>query len=654
MDGSEILQENHYYPFGLSMEGPWCIDAVNTPKNHYQFNGIERFDDLDLNIDFAFYRSYDAAIGRWWQVDPEAESFYGMSVYTGMLNDPLYFNDPRGDFPPAVFVGAALLGGGLNLHSNWNNTTGFWDGLNYLVNGAVGGAVSVANPLAGAAIVGIGNLATDFSNGTLSGLNSMADWTGYIGWGILEAIGVAGVGELAKGIYTVIKGSSWHTFTKTVPLTAEEKVFSSGFSHTTEVISKKINTASITVKNAATNTVAKNVVTQIKLPGCFTKGTLISTSTHKIAIEEIKPPDLVLYSQELYASNSENIEIENSEHLICYFEEPLQLVSEWGYNSIPIEYYSDEEVEIQKKINSHEHEIITYAPINRDKDYIDIDYEEITPYTWKWLKLEIKKSDGTYSKISLRRPNWWILQNNADKIGNTTYLFLPEMGVEGQAVVTAITPNQLDTRFWNEKRKGNYVNRPITGIFEHIRSDVSNYYFEGLDKPIGATSVHPFWSLDRKNWVAVEELAIGERVKTIEGVSTLLSKEKLEGQHRVFNLEVYQEHNFLVSESGVLVHNNSAQLPIITKAVNSNFPHAVQRAVQRKVFENTTIARTEIRNMTKWINQNKAFPDNAILDPSYADHALKRVLVPIGNRGMAVYQVAKNKTAKLRTILVAK
>ncbi|MEZ4884908.1 MAG: polymorphic toxin-type HINT domain-containing protein [Chitinophagales bacterium] len=100
-----------------------------------------------------------------------------------------------------------------------------------------------------------------------------------------------------------------------------------------------------------------------------------------------------------------------------------------------------------------------------------------------------------------------------------------------------------------------WVSRPITGKFEHISSDVSNYYFEGLEQLIGATSVHPFWSVDRQDWIAVGDLEIGERVKTKAGISALLSKEKLEGQHSVFNLEVYREHNFLVSESGVLVHN---------------------------------------------------------------------------------------------------
>lgn len=45
-------------------------------------------------------------------------------------------------------------------------------------------------------------------------------------------------------------------------------------------------------------------------------------------------------------------------------------------------------------------------------------------------------------------------------------------------------------------------------------------------------------------------------MKTKVGISILLSKEKLEEPHKVFNLEVYREHNFLVSESGVLVHNS--------------------------------------------------------------------------------------------------
>lgn len=61
----------------------------------YRYNGIERNDDLGL--DMAFFRTYDPAIGRWLQVDPKAESFATMSPYTGMGNNPISIVDPMGD-----------------------------------------------------------------------------------------------------------------------------------------------------------------------------------------------------------------------------------------------------------------------------------------------------------------------------------------------------------------------------------------------------------------------------------------------------------------------------------------------------------------------------------------------------------------------------
>ncbi|MFZ4932072.1 hypothetical protein [Chryseobacterium sp. Mn2064] len=48
--------------------------------------------------------------------------------------------------------------------------------------------------------------------------------------------------------------------------------------------------------------------------------------------------------------------------------------------------------------------------------------------------------------------------------------------------------------------------------------------------------------------------------------------------------------------------------------------------------------------------KNKDFPIGSIKDSSHAD----RVLVPIGNNGKAAYQVGKNGTVKLKTVLNAK
>jgi hypothetical protein len=67
------------------------------------------------------------------------------------------------------------------------------------------------------------------------------------------------------------------------------------------------------------------------------------------------------------------------------------------------------------------------------------------------------------------------------------------------------------------------------------------------------------------------------------------------------------------------------------------------------VFNNSTQATNALKKLSENITQS-GFPSNAILDTAYAD----RVLVPVGNNEMAVYQVAKNGSAKLKTILIAK
>ena len=89
---SDIKQINSYYPFGLNMEGPGFGAGG---ANKYQYNGIELNTDFGLNINTAFFRGYDPAVGRWWQVDPKPN--YGESMYSGMGNNPVRYNDMLGD-----------------------------------------------------------------------------------------------------------------------------------------------------------------------------------------------------------------------------------------------------------------------------------------------------------------------------------------------------------------------------------------------------------------------------------------------------------------------------------------------------------------------------------------------------------------------------
>ena len=67
-------------------------------QNQYQFNGIERVEELGVNLDLALFRSFDPAVSRWWQVDPLAELMPDLNPYRVGLNNPIVNADPLGLF----------------------------------------------------------------------------------------------------------------------------------------------------------------------------------------------------------------------------------------------------------------------------------------------------------------------------------------------------------------------------------------------------------------------------------------------------------------------------------------------------------------------------------------------------------------------------
>ncbi|MCI5058301.1 MAG: RHS repeat-associated core domain-containing protein [Flavobacteriales bacterium] len=94
---AEVLQESHYYPFGMTMDGPW--QQIAGSENPYQFNGKEINKEFDLNwLDYGA-RWYDPSIARWHAVDPAAERFFAWSPYNYVLNNPVRLIDPDGQVP---------------------------------------------------------------------------------------------------------------------------------------------------------------------------------------------------------------------------------------------------------------------------------------------------------------------------------------------------------------------------------------------------------------------------------------------------------------------------------------------------------------------------------------------------------------------------
>jgi RHS repeat-associated protein len=93
---SDICQINHYYPFGLNMDGNWNNFGCNSRGNKYQYNGKELNDELGLDWNDYGARFYDAAIGRWNAVDPMSEKYSPYSPYTYAGNNPVLYVDYDG------------------------------------------------------------------------------------------------------------------------------------------------------------------------------------------------------------------------------------------------------------------------------------------------------------------------------------------------------------------------------------------------------------------------------------------------------------------------------------------------------------------------------------------------------------------------------
>jgi len=84
----EILQENHYYPFGLTFGGLDYISPISS-ENLLQYNGKENQEGHNLAwVDYGF-RMYDPQIGRWHVSDALASMYKSTSPYAYVRNDPI-------------------------------------------------------------------------------------------------------------------------------------------------------------------------------------------------------------------------------------------------------------------------------------------------------------------------------------------------------------------------------------------------------------------------------------------------------------------------------------------------------------------------------------------------------------------------------------
>ena len=135
--------------------------TVNSIKLHRGYCGHEMLDEFRLiNMNARLYSPY---VGRFLAPDnyvQAPDNTQSFNRYSYCLNNPLKYTDPSGNYAFIDDLIAAVVGGTVNVCSNLiaGEVKDFWHGLSLFGVGAVAGEATLyGSPLAGAAVMGIGN-----------------------------------------------------------------------------------------------------------------------------------------------------------------------------------------------------------------------------------------------------------------------------------------------------------------------------------------------------------------------------------------------------------------------------------------------------------------------------------------------------------------
>ncbi|MCC9043638.1 RHS repeat-associated core domain-containing protein [Myroides sp. M-43] len=195
IESNEIIEETNYYPFGLAHSG-YNEKSDNLMKDYkYQYNAKEKQEELGLNYYDYGARNYDAAIGRWMNVDPLAEKFVGWNPYHYVHNNPINLVDPTGmrADPPTEgefengYVHTDNDGSWTYNNGIWKDNSGggndFLEGINFTVPGSSSyGIISfVSGFTGGSQAVQIDAEARELSRHS----DGSTDWAAYAGYSLM-------------------------------------------------------------------------------------------------------------------------------------------------------------------------------------------------------------------------------------------------------------------------------------------------------------------------------------------------------------------------------------------------------------------------------------------------------------------------------------
>lgn len=216
--------------------------------------------------------------------------------------------------------------------------------------------------------------------------------------------------------------------------------------------------------------------------------------------------------------------------------------------------------------------------------------DDVDPASWKQLDLCVSKRNGSIAEVTLLRPDTWVIEQGA-VVGEEFPINLPDAAIEGTAQVLEITPCPPISA-----EEG----RIVTGRFKHYGATVVDVHVEGASQSITATPNHPFWSVNRQEFVRADELRVGEELASLSGATYAVeSVEEREESATVYNLEVQFDHVYFVGPEGVLAHNACLIADTVSK-VNGRYPINAKWA--GKTYRNSKFDQPPLSDVDAWKN----------------------------------------------------
>ena len=174
--------------------------------------------------------------------------------------------------------------------------------------------------------------------------------------------------------------------------------------------------------------------------------------------------------------------------------------------------------------------------------------DQDTEVTEDWQQVRVvigEEGTADHAVVEMLRPPDWLEQHEG-VVGAQLFIDSEELNIAAWGVIDRVV---------SAPKPAPGSGRLVLATSERWSRDVYELELEGGMAPVQVTGEHPIYFLDADGWVKVRDLQVGERLQTEKGALAVASLERERGLQRVYNIEVEGEHEYLIGDAGLRVHN---------------------------------------------------------------------------------------------------